>query len=163
MQQDPLKYPTSLLVPAHRKLALVGNTISLLLSFATSVFTNGGKLRQTSKDKKNSEFRGLAAGTIFLTAGMLMNFFAEKPPDPNTELLKSINATVTATYDAVLRIQDELHTVANELASLGNQIATAFDALNTEILTAQCTSAFGTMQARLDDHTFFCKRHASCP
>lgn len=133
--------------PERRQLSLVGS--SFPFSFLTTIFGNGGKLSQLFKDKKVFELTGLGFGTAFTVVGFIMSFFGgDSSPDPNTELLISINQTVTATYQAVLQIQDELHTIANQLASLQNQITTAFNALNNEILTTQCVSAFGTLCKR---------------
>ena len=112
-----------------------------------TVFGNGGKLGQLFTDRKVLEMRGLGLGSAFVVAGFIMSFFGGgKEPDPNTELLNSINRTVTATYEAVLQVQDELHVIAHGLASLESEIAAAFNALNTEILTPHCISAFGTLR-----------------
>ena len=127
------------------------------------MFTAAGKLLQLFKDNKFLEFGGLAFGSAFIVTGFLMSFFGQPSVDPNTELLKSINQTVTATYEAVKQVQVELQTIANGLASLQDQIATAFNALNREILTTQCISSFGTLRNWLDDHTSLRKPHGSCP
>lgn len=147
--------PTSLytgqpiqILPFPQRRQLTVQASSPFVSFLATVFGNGGKLSQLFKDGKFRELGGLGFGTAFTVVGFIMSFFGDSSSsDPNKELLKSINQTVTATYQAVLQIQDELHTIANQLGSLQDQIATAFNALNTEILTTQCISSFGTLSS----------------
>lgn len=131
--------------PQRRRLTDTKSTIS----FISSIFGNGGKLSQLFKDKKLLELGGLGFGTAFMVGGFILSFFSSPSVDPNTELLKSINQTVTATYEAVLLIQDELYAVANSLVSLQNQITAMFNALNDAILKTQCTSSFGTLCKQL--------------
>jgi hypothetical protein len=154
--QDPLQYADTLVAPQRRRLTEVGGGPDAKgsIGFIGTIFGNGGKLGQLFKDGKSRELGGLAFGTAFTVAGFIMSFFSgPSPPDPNTELLKSINQTVTATYQAVLQIQDELHQIANELYSLQNQIKAVFNALNTAILTTQCITSFGTFKGFLCGHS----------
>ena len=140
-RKDPLEYPSALMIPRRRRLV---DTKSWL-GFASTVFGNGGKLGQLFKEGKLRELKGLAFSSAFVVAGFLLSFFSSSGPDPNTELLKSINQTVTATYEVVLQIQDELQVISNQLASLQNQITAIFNALNTALLTTQCITSFGTL------------------
>ena len=152
--QDPLQYADTVVAPQRRRLTEVGGGPDAkgIIGFIGTIFGNGGKLSQLGKDTKFRELTGLAFATAFTAAGFIMSFFSSSGPDPNTELLKSINQTVTATYEVVLQIQDELHQIANELVSIQNQITAVFNALNTAILTTQCITAFGTFHGLLSRH-----------
>ena len=116
------------------------------MSFAEKVFSVIGKGRQLWEDSKRFEGWGLFAGSIFTAAGFIMSFFSTPAgPDANKELLKSINQTVTATYEAVLQIQNELQTIAKQLESLNVQMQEIFTILHAEESKTQCLTALGTL------------------
>lgn len=143
----PLDYPLALQIPGRELLQGPISDWTKSTSFANSVFSIAGKFAQTLKDGKKFEALGLGVGSAFLVTSFILSFFGDpKEPDPNTELLNSINQTVTATYEAVLQIQDELHTISNQLASLQDLITKEFEALNAAVLSATCTSAFGRLR-----------------
>jgi hypothetical protein len=115
------------------------------VGFLSSIFSSTGKLAQLFKKGDWREFTGLALGSTFTTLGFIMSFFGGSSSSPDYgPILNSINQTVTATYEAVKVIQEELVTIAQELSSLSQQINTVFNALNTAILTTDCTTAYGT-------------------
>lgn len=171
LRQDPLKYSDTLMVSQRRRRLvdaqspIVGFSLGGIFSFAASIFGNTGKLGQLFKDGKKREFGGLAFGTVFTVASFILGLTSgssSSGPD-YTEILNSINQTVTETYQAVLQIQDELHTISNQLASLQDMIQREFNALNAEVLKAQCISSFGKWRACLSAAALRHLQHPSYP
>lgn len=150
----------------HASIFAIIKIQSVLRPPSSQAGANSASCRKMAKVGR--EKAGLAIGTIFTVAGFIMGFFGDTssggstPPDYGP-ILNSINQTVTETYQGVLQIQDQLQTIAGELATLSDQITTGFNALNSAVLKADCTSAFGTWRARLGDRSTQSHMHAPSP
>lgn len=143
-EQDPLDYSDTLFGLQRRRLDIA--TLRTTATFVSTVVSVFGKGLQLNEEGKKREGYGLALSTPFTAVAFILSFFSsDSSPDPTLVLVQSINQTVTETYEAVLQIQDELQTVANDLNSLQNQITTVFNALSNQILQAECFTAFGTL------------------
>lgn len=126
-------------------------TGSKFSTFFGATFTAVGKVGQSWTDKKYGESITGGIGLAFNVAGFIMSQFGEASSSSNknttyTIIVKDftqLNETVTATYQAILEIQNELQTIASDLNSLQSQITAGFNALSSDILTTDCVAAFG--------------------